>query len=169
MREERRLRKTGMQKALAQYGDPEFAVFLRKAFIKAMGYTEEALDRPIIGIVNTASDYNACHQTVPDLIAAASRRMARAILGLSPIQALVFAVPATSTYQGLRCASSICMRSRTTRCNAPPPVWRFFSHQSSPSDTIGLDNQETKFVSISNTHGTNYGARPCAVPSLLCS
>ncbi len=73
MREERQLRKTGMQKALAQYGDPDFAVFLRKAFIKAMGYTDEALDRPIIGIVNTASDYNACHQTVPDLIAAASR------------------------------------------------------------------------------------------------
>ena len=67
------MRKTGMQKALAQYGDPEFAVFLRKAFIKAMGYTDEALDRPIIGIVNTASDYNACHQTVPELITAASR------------------------------------------------------------------------------------------------
>lgn len=73
MREDGQLRKTGMQKALAQYGDPEFAVFLRKAFIKAMGYTDEALDRPIIGIVNTASDYNACHQTVPELIAAASR------------------------------------------------------------------------------------------------
>jgi len=73
MPEEPKLRKTGMQKALAQYGDPEFAVFLRKAFIKAMGYTDEALDRPIIGIVNTASDYNACHQTVPELITAASR------------------------------------------------------------------------------------------------
>jgi dihydroxy-acid dehydratase len=73
MQEEPKLRKTGMQKALAQYGDPEFAVFLRKAFIKAMGYTDEALDRPIIGIVNTASDYNACHQTVPELITAASR------------------------------------------------------------------------------------------------
>jgi len=65
--------KTGMQKALANYGDAAFSVFLRKAFIKAMGYTDDALDRPIIGIVNTASDYNACHRNIPDLIEAASR------------------------------------------------------------------------------------------------
>ncbi len=65
--------KTGMQKALANYGDAAFSVFLRKAFIKAMGYTDDALDRPIIGIINTASDYNACHRNIPDLIDAVSR------------------------------------------------------------------------------------------------
>src|SRR3546814_14737580 len=38
-----------------------------------LGYTDDALDRPIIGIVDTASGYNACHRNVPDLIEAASR------------------------------------------------------------------------------------------------
>jgi dihydroxy-acid dehydratase len=64
---------TGMRRNLTHYGDPAFSVFLRKAFIKAMGYTDDALDRPIIGIVNTFSGYNACHQSVPDLIDAVSR------------------------------------------------------------------------------------------------
>ena len=60
--------KTGMRKGLADYGDAEFSLFLRKAFIKAMGYSDEALDRPIVGITNTFSGFNACHRTVPDLI-----------------------------------------------------------------------------------------------------
>ena len=63
----------GMRKNLANYGDAGFSVFLRKAFIKAMGYTDEALNRPIIGIVDTGSGYNACHRNVPDLIEAISR------------------------------------------------------------------------------------------------
>lgn len=63
----------GMKKNLANYGDAGFSVFLRKAFIKAMGYTDNALDRPIIGIVDTSSGYNACHQNVPDIIEAVSR------------------------------------------------------------------------------------------------
>ena len=64
---------TGMRRNLAQYGDAEFSVFLRKAFIKALGYTDDALERPVIGIVDTRSGYNACHQNVPDLIEAVSR------------------------------------------------------------------------------------------------
>ncbi|MET1029063.1 MAG: IlvD/Edd family dehydratase [Dongiaceae bacterium] len=63
----------GMRRNLTHYGDAEFSVFLRKAFIKAMGYTDDALERPIIGIVDTRSGYNACHQNVPDLIEAVSR------------------------------------------------------------------------------------------------
>ena len=63
----------GMRRALTHYGDAEFSVFLRKAFIKALGYTDDALDRPIIGIVDTRSGFNACHQTVPELIEAVSR------------------------------------------------------------------------------------------------
>jgi len=63
----------GMRRNLATYGDAGFSVFLRKAFIKALGYTDDALDRPIVGIVDTASGYNACHRNVPDLIEAASR------------------------------------------------------------------------------------------------
>jgi dihydroxy-acid dehydratase len=63
----------GMRRNLANYGDAGFSVFLRKAFIKALGYTDEALDRPIIGICNTDSGYNACHANMPDLVKAASR------------------------------------------------------------------------------------------------
>jgi len=65
--------KTGMRKGLTAYGDEEFSLFLRKAFIKAMGYSDDALDRPIIGITNTFSGFNACHRTVPELIEAVKR------------------------------------------------------------------------------------------------
>ncbi|HBC07777.1 MAG TPA: dihydroxy-acid dehydratase [Rhodospirillaceae bacterium] len=64
---------TGMKKGLTRYGDDAFSLFLRKAFIKAMGYTDDALNRPIIGIADTFSGYNACHKTVPDLIEAVKR------------------------------------------------------------------------------------------------
>ena len=61
-------KKLGMYKNLTNYGDSEFSIFLRKAFIKGMGYSEEMLNKPIIGITNTYSDYNPCHGNVPDLI-----------------------------------------------------------------------------------------------------
>src|SRR5258705_8711622 len=64
---------SGMRKGLTAYGDEEFSLFLRKAFIKAMGYTDDALERPIIGITNTYSGFNACHRTVPELIEAVKR------------------------------------------------------------------------------------------------
>src|SRR4051795_786455 len=64
---------TGMRQGLATYGDAGFSLFLRKAFIKAGGYTDDALDRPIVGITNTFSDYNPCHGNVPDLIEAVKR------------------------------------------------------------------------------------------------
>lgn len=63
----------GMKRGLANYGDAGFSLFLRKAFIKAMGYTDSALQRPIIGITNTFSGYNACHRSVPDIIEAIKR------------------------------------------------------------------------------------------------
>jgi dihydroxy-acid dehydratase len=65
--------KTGMRKGLTAYGDEEFSLFLRKAFVKAMGYSDDALERPIIGITNTFSGFNACHRTVPELIEAVKR------------------------------------------------------------------------------------------------
>ncbi len=63
----------GMKRGLANYGDAGFSLFLRKAFIKAMGYSDSALERPIIGITNTFSGYNACHRSVPDIIEAVKR------------------------------------------------------------------------------------------------
>jgi dihydroxy-acid dehydratase len=64
---------TGLRKGLTSYGDAGFSLFLRKAFIKAMGYSDDALERPIVGITNTFSDYNPCHGNVPDLIESVKR------------------------------------------------------------------------------------------------
>ena len=63
----------GMERGLTSYGDADFSLFLRKAFIKAMGYSDDALTRPIVGITNTYSDYNPCHGNVPQLIEAVKR------------------------------------------------------------------------------------------------
>ncbi len=65
--------KSGMRKGLTSYGDSDFSLFLRKAFIKGAGYTDDALDRPIVGIANTASAYNPCHGNAPQLIEAVKR------------------------------------------------------------------------------------------------
>ena len=63
----------GLKQGLTNYGDPHFSLFLRKVFIKALGYSEDALSRPIIGIINTYSAFNPCHANVPQLIEAAKR------------------------------------------------------------------------------------------------
>ena len=65
--------KRGMGRGLTSYGDDQFSLFLRKAFIKGLGLGDDALSRPLIGIANTASGYNACHGNVPDLIEAVKR------------------------------------------------------------------------------------------------
>src|SRR6201986_2902742 len=63
----------GLRKGLTSYGDAGFSLFLRKAFIKASGYSDDALDRPIVGVTNTFSDFNPCHGNVPDLIESVKR------------------------------------------------------------------------------------------------
>ena len=61
-------KKKGMRRGLTNYGDQDFSLFLRKSFIKGLGYTDEDLEKPVIGIINTYSEYNGCHGNVPDLI-----------------------------------------------------------------------------------------------------
>ncbi|KJK20731.1 dihydroxy-acid dehydratase [Burkholderiaceae bacterium 16] len=63
----------GLGKGLTNYGDKGFSLFLRKAFIKGAGYTDDALSRPVIGIVNTNSSYNPCHGNAPQLVEAVKR------------------------------------------------------------------------------------------------
>lgn len=63
----------GLRGGLANYGDPEFSLFLRKAFIKGAGFTDDALDRTIVGITNTGSDFNPCHGNSRQLIDAIKR------------------------------------------------------------------------------------------------
>ncbi|RYP02349.1 hypothetical protein DL764_005831 [Monosporascus ibericus] len=64
----------GLRQGLASYGDAHFSLFLRKAFIKALGYGEDALSRPVVSIANTASGLNPCHAGIaPQLLDAARR------------------------------------------------------------------------------------------------
>jgi dihydroxy-acid dehydratase len=63
----------GLARNAANYGDPEFALYLRRSFAKSMGYSQAMLDRPVVGIVDTGSDYNNCHRTVPELVEAVKR------------------------------------------------------------------------------------------------
>lgn len=63
----------GMRKGLTHYGDNDFSLYMRRAFIKAMGYSDDALTRPIIGIANTQSDYNPCHGNIPQLLESVKR------------------------------------------------------------------------------------------------
>ncbi|KAF2167953.1 hypothetical protein M409DRAFT_53892 [Zasmidium cellare ATCC 36951] len=63
----------GLRSGLTSYGDTHFSLFLRKVFIKAAGYGEDALSRPIVGIINSGSGFNPCHANVPQLIEAVKR------------------------------------------------------------------------------------------------
>ena len=63
----------GLEKGLTSYGDRAFSLFLRKAFIKGAGYTDDALARPVVGIANTASGFNPCHGNAPQLLDAVKR------------------------------------------------------------------------------------------------
>ncbi|AEI82401.1 dihydroxy-acid dehydratase IlvD (plasmid) [Cupriavidus necator N-1] len=63
----------GLRQGLTNYGDQGFSLFLRKALIKGAGYTDDALDRPVIGIVNSGSSYNPCHGNMPALLEAVKR------------------------------------------------------------------------------------------------
>ena len=58
----------GMRKGLTRYGDDAFALFLRKSFIKGAGFGDDALERTVIGIADTGSDFNPCHGNSEDLI-----------------------------------------------------------------------------------------------------
>ncbi|WP_236626272.1 dihydroxy-acid dehydratase [Actibacterium mucosum] len=62
-----------MRNRLVEYGDKDFALFLRKAFIRAAGYGDESLERPIVGIVDTGSAFNPCHGNMDNLIEATKR------------------------------------------------------------------------------------------------
>src|SRR4051812_50142661 len=38
-----------------------------------MGYSRTMLEKPVVGIADTASDYNNCHRSVPELVEAVKR------------------------------------------------------------------------------------------------
>ncbi len=65
--------KRGIRRNLTNYGDPEFAAYLRRSFARSMGYSKDMLGRPIVGIAQSASGFNNCHRYVPELVDAVKR------------------------------------------------------------------------------------------------
>jgi len=63
----------GITRGLTNYGDQGFAAYLRRSFIKSMGYTDDSLAKPIVGIASTASGFNNCHRSMPELVDAVKR------------------------------------------------------------------------------------------------
>ena len=63
----------GLKGSLTSYGDAGFSYFLRKSFAKSLGYGDDELERPVVGIANTASGMVSCHGTVPQLVEAVKR------------------------------------------------------------------------------------------------
>ena len=64
---------TGLARGLTNYGDRDFALYLRRSFARSMGYSAAALARPIVGIANSASGFNNCHRHFPELLQAVRR------------------------------------------------------------------------------------------------
>ena len=94
----------GMKKGLTSYGDPAFSLFLRKAFIKGAGYTDAALDRPVIGITDTGSAYNPCHGNAPQLIEAVKR-------GVLMAGGLPMPFPTISIHESFAAPTSMLLRN----------------------------------------------------------
>ena len=63
----------GFDRGLTNYGDRDFARFLRRSFARSMGISTELLNKPIVGIAMTPSGFNNCHRAMPDLVEAVSR------------------------------------------------------------------------------------------------
>lgn len=58
---------------LTSYGDTEFSRFLRRSFFSSAGFDQEDFDRPVVGIIDTSSDYTTCHRDMPALVDAVKR------------------------------------------------------------------------------------------------
>jgi len=93
-----------MRKGLTDYGDRDFSLFLRKAFIKGAGFTDAALDRPVIAIADTGSDYNPCHGNAPQLVEAVKR-------GVMLAGGLPMAFPTISIHESFAAPTSMFQRN----------------------------------------------------------
>ena len=94
----------GLRSRLAKYGDEEFALFLRRGFLKGAGYTDDALDRPIVGILSTASDFNPCHKTAGPL----AEKIAN---GVRLAGGLPFIFPTISIHEAFSFPTSMLLRN----------------------------------------------------------
>ena len=81
----------GLSQGLTHYGDAGFAGYLRRSFAKSMGYSAEALDRPVVGIAYPPSGYSNCHRHFPELLDAVKRGVTAA--GGLPLEFPTIALP----------------------------------------------------------------------------
>ena len=63
----------GLIRGLTNYGDRDFAWFLRRSLAMSMGYSREMLARPVVGIATSGGDFNSCHRLMPELLGAVKR------------------------------------------------------------------------------------------------
>ena len=63
---------------LTSYGDADFSRFLRRAFLASSGFDGDDLERPIVGVVDTSSDFTPCHRLVPEIIRSVVRGVSEA-------------------------------------------------------------------------------------------
>ena len=95
----------GIQGGLTNYGDKDFAAYLRRSFVRSMGLSREMLEKPIVGIAMTPSGFNNCHRGMPELVEAVSRGVlaAGALPRAFPTVSLgeVFLNPTSMVYRNL--------------------------------------------------------------------
>jgi dihydroxy-acid dehydratase len=63
----------GLSRGLTNYGDRDFALYLRRSFARSMGYSSASLAKPIVGIADSGSGFNNCHRALPELIESVKR------------------------------------------------------------------------------------------------
>jgi dihydroxy-acid dehydratase len=95
----------GFDIGLTNYGDRDFARYLRRSFASSMGYTGAALDRPVVGICTSESGFNNCHRHFPEMVEAVKRGVlaAGALPVVFPVISLgeVFLSPTSMVYRNL--------------------------------------------------------------------
>jgi dihydroxy-acid dehydratase len=74
----------GIANGLTNYGDRDFSLYLRRSFAKSMGYSNEMLAKPVVGIAYTGSGFNNCHRHFPELLQAVKRGVLAA--GALPVE-----------------------------------------------------------------------------------
>ena len=95
---------TGIYRNITSYGDAEFSKYMRRAFLASAGYDRVDLERPIVGIVDTSSDYNTCHRQMPEIVAGVKR-------GVLEGGAVPFAFPTISLHEILTSPTTMLFRN----------------------------------------------------------
>lgn len=94
----------GIYRNLTSYSDPAFSKYLRRAFLASAGYDAVDLDLPVVGIVDTTSDYNTCHRQMPEIVTAVKR-------GVLEAGGLPMAFPTISLHEILTSPTTMLFRN----------------------------------------------------------